>query len=223
MRVLVVEDDPSIVEPLADGLRLQGYEPVITTSGQQAVDLARASDVVLLDLGLPDLDGLEVCRRIRRGSDVPIIMVSARDDELDRVMGLELGADDYVVKPFSMRELVARIRAHVRRLPSSGSAAAERESEQLGPLRLDRRTRRVTIEGEPVHLTAKEFDLLAVLLEDAGAVVRREDLMSRVWDINWFGSTKTLDVHVGSLRNKLGDTRWIETVRSVGYRAVEPS
>ena len=222
-RVLVVEDDPSIVEPLADGLRLQGYEPVITTSGQQAVDLARASDVVLLDLGLPDLDGLEVCRRIRRGSDVPIIMVSARDDELDRVMGLELGADDYVVKPFSMRELVARIRAHVRRLPSSGSAAAERESEQLGPLRLDRRTRRVTIEGEPVHLTAKEFDLLAVLLEDAGAVVRREDLMSRVWDINWFGSTKTLDVHVGSLRNKLGDTRWIETVRSVGYRAVEPS
>jgi two-component system response regulator RegX3 len=170
-------------------------------------------DLVLLDLGLPDLDGYEVCRQLRAQSRVPIIVVTARGDEGDRVLGLELGADDYVVKPFGIRELVARVRAVARR------TVGEPEGPQrVGALEVDRRTRRVSVGGREVALAPKEFDLLSLLAEDAGAVVGRTQIMDEVWDPHWYGPTKTLDVHVASLRRKLGDPRWIETVRGVGFR-----
>ncbi|MGV8977807.1 MAG: response regulator transcription factor [Cellulomonas sp.] len=235
VRVLIVEDDPSLGEALSEGLRLQGFGPVWVRTGLDGLAAAPDADVVLLDLGLPDLDGLEVCRRIRAVSDVSVIMLSARGDELDRVLGLEAGADDYLVKPFSSRELVARLHGLERRrdraelagqsqppaaLTSSASVTGNPSTEvRLGTLTLDGRTRTVAIAGRPVELTHKEFDLLAALLADPGAVCRREDLMSEVWDSHWFGSTKTLNVHVASLRAKLGDPGWIETVRGVGFRA----
>lgn len=223
VHIVIVEDEPSIAGPLADGLRLQGFEPTVTASGEEALRLGPDADLVLLDLALPDLDGMEVCRRLRATSEVPIIVVSARDGELDRVMGLELGADDYVVKPFSLRELIARIHALTRRLDARGvTSTDDDQTVELGHLSLDRRTREVSVDGQVVDLTVKEFDLLAALLDDPGAVMRRERLMEDVWDMNWFGSTKTLDVHVASLRRKLGDPRWIETVRGVGFRAVAP-
>jgi DNA-binding response OmpR family regulator len=173
------------------------------------------TDVVLLDLGLPDVDGFELCRELRARSEVPIIVVTARGDEIDRVVGLELGADDYVVKPFGLRELVARIRAVTRR-----SAVRVESPPTPAPRRLvvDRRTRRVTLDGALLALTPKEFDLLALLAGDPGAVCSRQEIIDRVWDPHWYGPTKTLDVHIGSLRRKLGDPRWIETVRGVGYR-----
>jgi len=226
VRVLVVEDDPSVGEPLIDGLRLQGFDPYWVRSGGEGLAAAGEADVVLLDLGLPDLDGLEVCRRLRADSDVPIVVVSARGEEIDRVLGLETGADDYLVKPFSSRELVARLHALTRRLerveqrrrvPVPAGAAAD-AAVMFGALTLDRRTRTVTVEAVDIDLTAKEFDLLEALLGDPGAVRRREDLMEEVWDTNWYGSTKTLNVHVAALRAKLGDPGWIETVRGVGFR-----
>jgi DNA-binding response OmpR family regulator len=177
-------------------------------------------DVVLLDLGLPDIDGVDVCRQLRAISDVPIIVVSARDDELDRVVGLEVGADDYVVKPFGMRELIARIRAVTRRSARTPGAQDEQQLLRVGKLTVDLRTRRVTVGGHELELTPKEFDLLAVLAAEPDTVLRREHLLEQVWDLNWYGSTKTLDVHVASLRKKLGDHRWIETIRGVGFRVV---
>jgi two-component system, OmpR family, response regulator RegX3 len=171
--------------------------------------------VVLLDLGLPDLDGFELCRRLRSQSDVPIVVISARGDELDRVVGLELGADDYMVKPFGFRELVARIRAVTRR--SSASADASRP-QRIGELEIDRRTRRVRVADAEVALTPKEFDVLAYLAGQPGTVVTRQELLEDVWDPHWYGPTRTLDVHVASIRKKLGDPRWVETVRGVGFR-----
>jgi DNA-binding response OmpR family regulator len=171
-------------------------------------------DVVLLDLGLPDGDGLDVLRDIRRVSDVPVVVVSARGDEADRVVGLELGSDDYVVKPFSVRELAARIRAISRRRRVESSSDS-------GRVRVDRGRRQVSVDGQEVVLTAKEFDLLAVLAEEPGRAVPRQELFARVWDPVWVGSGKTLDVHVASLRRKLGDPALVETVRGVGYRLVE--
>ena len=215
MRVLIVEDDDAIAIPLAKGLVREGFEVERVSTGQAALDAAPA-DLILLDLGLPDLDGYEVCRRIRASSDVPLIVITARGEEVDRVIGLELGADDYVVKPFGLRELVARIRAVTRR----SGARPEPVGEQLraGPLEIDRRTHRVTVNGDAVALTRKEYDLLVSLASDPGAVRTREDIIDEVWDPHWFGPTKTLDVHVASLRRKLGDPGWIETVRGVGYR-----
>ncbi|MGD9792736.1 MAG: response regulator transcription factor [Acidimicrobiia bacterium] len=169
-----------------------------------------------------DLDGLEVCRRIRAGSDVPIIVVSARDAELDRVMGLELGADDYVVKPFSARELVARIRAVTRRHDPSPTPDPADAVQTIGNVTIDRRGRRVHVDGAEVELTNKEFDLLAYLAEQPGAVRSRVDIMSEVWDSNWYGPTKTVDVHVAAIRRKLGDPRWIEAVRGIGFRFETP-
>ncbi|MEY4169685.1 MAG: hypothetical protein RLZ94_758, partial [Actinomycetota bacterium] len=171
-------------------------------------------DLVLLDLGLPDGDGLEVLREIRKTSDVPVIIATARGEETDRIVGLELGSDDYVVKPFSVRELAARIRAvgrRRRREPTTSSARVV----------VDRDRREATIDGETVDLTAKEFDLLAVLAEEPGRVVPRQELFARVWDPVWVGTGKTLDVHVASLRRKVGDPGLIETVRGVGYRLAE--
>ncbi len=215
MRLLVVEDDPTISVPLAEGLRREGFEVTVAETGTAALAAAPA-DLVLLDLGLPDLEGRVVCQRMRERSSVPIIVVTARGEEIDRVILLELGADDYVVKPFGIRELVARIRAVLRRTTGGESATPVAVIEVAG-LRIDRRSHTVTFDGAPVSLTPKEYDLLVCLASDPGAVRSREQLIHDVWDENWWGSTKTLDVHVASLRKKLRP-ELIETVRSVGYR-----
>jgi DNA-binding response OmpR family regulator len=219
MRVLLVEDDDSIAEPLTAGLGRYGFQVSRARTGAEAL-ASSPHDVILLDLGLPDMDGIDVCRRLRATSAVPIIVITARSEEVDRVLGLELGADDYVVKPFGFRELVARIRAVTRR--AQPAAEPTLGPQRLGPLELDRRQRRVRLDGTEMALTAKEFDLLALLAEDPGAVYEREQILEQVWDPHWFGPTKTLDVHVASLRKKLGDPGWIETVRGVGFRLVPP-
>jgi DNA-binding response OmpR family regulator len=227
MRVLIVEDDDAIATPLAKGLVREGLAVDRVETGQDALDRASATsfDVVLLDLGLPDRDGFDVCRDLRARSDVPIIVVTARSEEVDRVVGLELGADDYIVKPFGFRELVARIRAVARRRgPRPDAGAIDRAAAtELGALQVDRRTRRVVLDGLDVALTPKEFDLLAFLAEDPGAVCGRQQVLEEVWDPHWYGPTKTLDVHVASLRKKLGDPGWIETVRGVGFRLRVPT
>ncbi|MTV27154.1 response regulator transcription factor [Nitriliruptoraceae bacterium ZYF776] len=221
MRVLIVEDDPSVGASLVDGLRLQGFDPEWVTTGREGLDRVADAEVVLLDLNLPDLDGLEVCRQLRQVSDVPVVVLSARAEEVDRILGLELGADDYLVKPFSLRELVARLRAITRRIDRLAGRGAEPDAVvRAGALTLDRRTRTVTVGDTEIELTPKEHDLLAALLVDPGAVRTREELMDEVWDEHWYGSTKTLNVHVASLRTKLGDPAWIETVRGVGFRLV---
>lgn len=218
MRVLVVEDDSAIAEPLAVGLRREGFEVSCVSTGEAAL-AAPPADLVLLDLGLPDGHGFEVCRRMRARSSVPIIILTARDDEIDRVTGLELGADDYVVKPFGFRELVARIRAVSRR---TASPAANGAPQQIGGLEIDRRSHRVLLGGEEVSLTPKEFDLLSLLAADPGAMVTRREILAEVWDPHWYGTSKTVDVHIASLRRKLGHPEWIETSRGVGFRLSIP-
>ncbi len=217
-RVLVVEDDVSIAEPLRAGLLREGYEVDLVGTGAQAL-ASPPADLVLLDLGLPDLDGRDVCKRLRERSEIPIIVVTARSDEVDRVVLLELGADDYMVKPFGFRELVARMRAVLRR---ATAGVKERDADtplEVGPLHIDPRTRRVTFRGAPISLTPKEHDLLVYLARDPEAVHPREQIIADVWDENWWGSTKTLDVHIASLRKKL-TPETIETVRGVGFRLV---
>jgi DNA-binding response OmpR family regulator len=213
MNILVVEDDRSIAEPLATGLRRLGFEVTLVATGRDAL-AATDHDVVLLDLGLPDMDGTDVCRQIRSRSDVPIIVVTARGDEVDRVIGLELGADDYVVKPFGFRELVARIHAVTRR----HQPRRDDRPRRVAGLELDARTRRVRLDGRELDLTPKEFDLLAALMDEPGVVVSRRQLAERVWDSSWYTHSRTVDVHVAALRRKLGDAGWIETVRGVGFR-----
>jgi len=218
VQLLLVEDDPTISVPLAEGLTREGFVVTVAATGAAALAAAPA-DIVLLDLGLPDLEGRVVCQRLRERSSVPIIVVSARGEEIDRVILLELGADDYVVKPFGFRELVARIRAVMRRMASPDSAVAT-TGITVGDLAIDQRARVVTLAGATVALTPKEYDLLLCLATDPGAVRSREQLIHDVWDEHWWGSTKTLDVHVASLRKKLRP-EMIETVRSVGYRLTE--
>ncbi|MDP8957026.1 MAG: response regulator transcription factor [Actinomycetota bacterium] len=220
-RILVVEDESAIAEPLSDALTLEGFLPTVVGTGGDALDAHRREkfDVVLLDLMLPDIDGRDVARDIRSSSDVPIIIVSARGEEVDRIVGLELGADDYVVKPFSAKELAARIRAVLRR----GRSVRERtEPIEVGDVSLDPARRVATKAGRQLELAAREFDLLHLLIRHAGEVVKRQDIMDEVWDPHWFGSTKTLDVHVSWLRKKLEDDpsspRYITTVRGVGFR-----
>jgi DNA-binding response OmpR family regulator len=218
-RVLVVEDETTIVSPLTEALEREGYAVRVASTGAEALAAADDADFVLLDLGLPDVDGTDVCRALRARSSTPIIVVTARGDELDRVLLLELGADDYIVKPFGVRELVARIRAVRRRAqPAPVGAPAGGAAPDLGALRIDRRARRVFVQDAEVVLTPKEFDLLALLAGDPGAVMRREHIIEHVWDQHWWGPTKTLDVHIAALRRKLGDPAWIATVRGVGYR-----
>ena len=216
MRVLVVEDDPAVAMPLKEGLQRNGFEVGLVSYAAQAVPAVREMDpdLVLLDLGLPDGDGLDVLREVRRFSDVPVIIATARGEEMDRIIGLELGSDDYVVKPFSVRELAARIRAVGRRRRREPMASH-------GRVNVDRDRHEVRVDGDLVDLTAKEFDLLAVLAEEPGRAVPRQELFARVWDPVWVGTGKTLDVHVASLRRKLGDPAIIETVRGVGYRLAE--
>lgn len=207
----MVEDDPAVAVPLLAGLQRNGIETEHAIYASEVIAAAQGVDVVLLDLGLPDGDGLEVLRELRRTSDVPVIIATARGDEADRIVGLELGADDYVVKPFSVRELAARVRAVARRRRVESNLDS-------GRLVVDRNRHVVTVDGAAVELTAKEFDLLAVLAEEPGRAVTRQELFARVWDPVWIGTGKTLDVHVASLRKKLGDAGLIETVRGVGYR-----
>ena len=225
--ILFVEDEEAISSPFTRVLEREGFEPVVAATAAEAMELAERvePDLVLLDLTLPDGDGRDVCRALRRDSDVPIVMLTARGSELDRVVGLEMGADDYVVKPFSGAEVVSRIRAVLRRSRSDAAGGRFEPAFAVGDLEIDVAARTATLAGEPLELTRKEFDLLAELARNAGRVVTREDLMSRVWDVNWFGSTKTLDVHIGALRRKLGDDpaapRHIQTVRGVGFRFAE--
>ena len=220
-RILLIEDEESISEPFSRALAREGFEPVVARTASDALKLAATVDpeLVLLDLMLPDGDGRDVCRELRRRSETPIIMLTARGTETDRIVGLELGADDYVVKPFSGPEVIARIRAVLRRSRRDGDAAERRT---FGDLELDVDARRVRVGGKEVDLSRKEFDLLATLADAAGRVLTRDHLMARVWDENWFGPTKTLDVHIGTLRRKLGDDpsnpRYIHTVRGVGFR-----
>jgi len=215
VEVLIVEDDDAIAEPLAKGLAREGFDVRRASDGAAAL-AAGPADLVLLDLGLPDMDGFDVCRALRSRSAVPIIVLSARGEEVDRVIGLELGADDYLVKPFGFRELLARIRAVTRRTERRVDAPLI----EVGELRIDLRGHHVTVAGSPVALTPKEYDLLCCLARDPGAVRSRGEILDEVWDPHWYGPTKTLDVHVASLRRKLGDPTMIETVRGVGYRLV---
>lgn len=227
--LLLVEDDDAIGLPLVRALQREGYAVERTTSGLDALDRASSGsfDLVLLDLGLPDLDGTEVCRRLREGgSDVPVMMVTSRSDELDRVVGLDVGADDYLPKPFGLAELMARIRALLRRSAARAPVRSE-PTNQPAPGHLDVNTssRRVHVGGREVPLSPKEFDLLAVLARDPDTVVTREQLMDEVWDENWYGSTKTLDVTVARVRHKLeehGCRARIATIRGVGFRLEEP-
>lgn len=215
VQALVVEDDPGIARSMARGLAGAGYDVRVVETGTQALAAGQA-DIVLLDLGLPDMDGIEVCRELRRRSDAAIIVVTARTEEGDRVVALDEGADDYLVKPFGLAELLARIRAVLRRVRPSGPAVYGH-----GPMTVDPRTRRVTVRGAEVSLTPKEFDILECLAADPGRVVTRQELLERVWDANWYGPTKVLDVHVAALRRKLGVTGLVETVYGRGFRLGE--
>jgi two-component system response regulator RegX3 len=225
-RILVVEDEESISQPFAEALRRAGFEALVTATAAGALELAGSTkpDLVMLDLALPDGDGRDICRELRRRSDVPIMMLTARGTEMDKIVGLELGADDYVVKPFSAAEVISRIRAVLRR--SNRRDGAPEKPIRIGALELDPGARIARIDGRELDLSRKEFDLLTELMRHAGQVVKREDLMAEVWDTNWFGSTKTLDVHIGWLRRKLGDDSadptYIETVRGVGFRFAAP-
>jgi len=226
VKILLVEDDRSIAATVVEGLTAEGFS--VDHAGTGAAALAAAGyDMVLLDLGLPDMDGRDVCRQLRARTAAPIIMLTARAEEFDRVLGLELGADDYVTKPFSFRELVARIRAVGRRTfdaPADGSPVDDLNGVQrIVELSIDRRTRRVHIGAEEIALTAKEFDLLAYLATDTGAVRTRTEILENVWDAHWYGPTKTVDAHVASLRKKLGNHEWIQAVRGVGFRLEPPA
>nr|WP_223188592.1 response regulator transcription factor [Streptomyces sp. TRM68416] len=213
----MVEDDEPVAQSLRRGLSRYGFEVEWVTTGGAALAHEGPYDVVLLDLGLPDTDGLDVCKALRERGEVPIIVISARSDETDRVVGLELGADDYVSKPFGVREVIARIRAVMRRVQPRTAAAAG--PDRYGPrLTVDRKAARVRLDGEEISLAPKEYDLLAFLTEEPGALMSREQIMEAVWDANWFGPTKTLDVHVAALRRKLKGAVTIEAVRGVGFR-----
>src|SRR5512132_2961866 len=222
--ILIVEDEEGIARPLSSHLVREGFDPSIAATIEEARRsvLADPPDLVLLDVMLPDGDGRDLCRELRSISAVPIVMLTARGEDVDKIVGLELGADDYVVKPFSAGELVARIRAILRR----GRSREKEAVIEVGDLRLDRAARTVTRSGRESTLAGREFDLLALLMANSGSVARRERIMDEVWDEHWFGSTKTLDVHIAWLRKKLEDDpshpRYITTIRGVGFRFAAP-
>jgi DNA-binding response OmpR family regulator len=216
--LLLVEDEDAIGSLVSAYLEQTGYRVAWVRSGEEALaqlDQLRPS-LVILDIGLPGQDGFDVCRGIRARSSVPILMLTARDEEVDRVAGLEVGADDYVTKPFSPRELAARVKAVLRRT----QPAVPEQRLELGDVAVDTLAREVTVAGEPVELTGKEFDLLAYLLENAGIVVSRDQLLEQVWGMSYAGGTRTVDVHVAQLRRKLGRPEAIRTFRGSGYKAV---
>jgi two-component system, OmpR family, response regulator RegX3 len=221
-RILLVEDEESITTPLVEALGREGFDAEVARTAGEALELAPRLDP---DLMLPDGSGFDVCRELRMTSRVPIIMVTARGDETDRIVGLELGADDYVVKPFSAREVMARIRAVLRRA-EPGEAVSDDSPISIGDVRLDPARRTATKGGEQLELSRKEFDVLQLLVRAAGSVVTRDRLIDEIWDPNWFGSTKTLDVHISGLRKKLGEESgaptYLHTVRGVGFRFAAP-
>jgi two-component system, OmpR family, response regulator RegX3 len=225
--ILLIEDEESISEPLSAALRQEGFDVRVADTAEAGLEAfkARPHDLVLLDVMLPDGDGKDVLREIRSVSRVPVIMLTARGEEMDRVLGLELGADDYVTKPFSGAELVARLRAVLRR-STYGEEVPPSAILEVGDVVMNLETHRVRKGDEDVELTVKEYELLRVLLEHAGKVVRRNALVQEVWDPSWFGSTKTVDVHMSALRKKLGDDpgspRYVHTVRGVGFRFASP-
>lgn len=216
MKILVVEDDPGIADVLAFALTAGGHEVSTATRGAEAVERAREAECVILDVGLPDIDGFEVCRRLRQQSDVPVLFLTSRADEIDRVVGLEIGGDDYLIKPFSTRELLARIKAVTRRANRSTPSAEVSEH-----LTLDSEKRSVHFRGTPVDLSRVEFDLLALLLGQPGRVYTRNQILDGAWTDGGCVTDRTVDAHVKSLRKKLGDPGLIETVRGVGYRLRE--
>ena len=220
-QLLLVEDEESIGSLVSAYLEQTGYRVAWVRSGEEALSTFEQLEprMVILDIGLPGADGFDICRAIRTRSTVPILMLTARDEEADRVAGLEVGADDYVSKPFSPRELAARVKAVLRR---SEPSAPSTQRLEIGDLFLDPQSREVMVAGEPVELTAKEFDLLAYLLENAGIVVSRDQLLDRVWGMSYAGGTRTVDVHVAQLRRKLGRPDSIRTFRGSGYKAVKP-
>jgi two-component system response regulator RegX3 len=218
MRILLVEDEHAIAEPLVEGLQREGFSVTHVDNGADAL-AAPEPDLVLLDLRLPDIDGFDVARELRGRSRVPIIMMTARSEEIDIVVGLEIGADDYLVKPFGFRQLLARIRAVTRRtdaVPDTGDGLV------VGRLVVDVPARLAHLGGRELDLTPREFELIALLASRPGVVVERDAIFREVWGGEWFGSPKTIDVHVAALRRKLGDARWIETSRSVGFRLRDP-
>ncbi|MCZ7456286.1 response regulator transcription factor [Streptomyces sp. WMMC940] len=229
MRLLLVEDDHHVATAVSAILTHHGFEVVHASTGEKAMRTLLSNDVapfdvILLDLGLPDQDGYEVCGRIRRWSSTPVIMVTARSDVRSRIHGLNRGADDYVVKPYNTRELIARIHAVSRRTaPPSDGEARKRSDLRFGTVRIELTARRVSVAGTAVHLTRKEFDLLALLAQRPGVVFRREQIISEVWESRWEGAERTLEVHVASLRSKLRTSALIEVVRGVGYRLAAPS
>jgi len=214
--VLIVEDDTGIATQLVRGLQIAGYKTSRVATGHDLLNWP-ATDVVLLDLGLPDVDGLDLCRQIRARSDAAIIVVTARGEESDRVLALDEGADDYLVKPFGLAELLARVRAVLRR-----SRPQDSELLRFGDLTVDLRSCKVTVAGREVSLTPKEFDILECLATDPGRVVSRQEIMEQAWDAHWYGPMKVLDVHVASLRKKLGEPRLIESVYGRGFRLADP-
>jgi DNA-binding response OmpR family regulator len=229
MRLLLVEDDDHVAAALSAVLARHGFQVVHARSGEEALHALLPAEqepfgVVLLDLGLPDQDGYEVCGKIRKRSAIPVIMVTARADVRSRIHGLNLGADDYVVKPYDTGELLARIHAVARRgTPGEETGATPLATLLLGPVRIELPTRRVSVHGQEVQLTRKEFDLIALLAQRPGVVFRREQIISEVWRTSWEGTGRTLEVHVASLRSKLRLPALIETVRGVGYRLVPSS
>ncbi|WP_159793864.1 response regulator transcription factor [Puerhibacterium puerhi] len=233
-RILVVEDEESYRDPLTYQLSREGFDVVEAATGTEALERydAEGADLVLLDLMLPGLPGTEVCRQLRQRGDVPVIMLTAKDTEIDKVVGLELGADDYVTKPYSFRELLARVRAVLRRrspaaaAESAGSAEEEPDGVlEVGPVRMDVDRHTVTVGGEPIALPLKEFDLLELLMRNAGRVLTRGQLIDRVWGPDYVGDTKTLDVHVKRIRAKIepdpGAPRFLLTVRGLGYKLAD--
>ena len=226
MKVLVVEDDPRISDVLEYALKAEGYDVQKAQRGREAIEMAQRSApaLIVLDVGLPDIDGFEVCRSVRKFSDVPVIFLTSRSDEIDRVVGLEIGGDDYVVKPFSPRELLARIKAIRRRHDRAASAPAETPADtelRYGPITIDSEKFRVRSGNREIILTAQEFKLLELLVRHPGRVFTRAQVLNRAWGDGGLVTDRTIDVHVKSLRKKFGKLDFIETVRGIGYRARE--
>ncbi len=225
-QLLLIDDDPMITEPLARQLGVAGYRVLVAHNGRSGLELAQTHqpDLVVLDVMMPEMDGWEVCRKLRQISVVPILMLTALGDEVDRILGLELGADDYLTKPFSTRELKARIKALLRRVELDHQAVPIRQELKVGEIRMDLDTRQVFKNSELLPLRYKEFELLTLLLSRAGDVVTRAELFDKIWGTDWLGDTRTLDVHIRWLREKIEDDpsqpRYIQTVRGVGYRLV---
>jgi len=227
-RILIIDDEPMIVESVSYNLKQEGYEVLSANNGEAGLKLVETEklDLILLDLMLPGMNGLEICRSIRQNSEMPIIILTAKEGEIDRVLGLELGADDYVIKPFSMRELMARIRTVLKRYQATNTGGSEKSEQpnvvNFGELIIDFPGHEVTVKGKPANLSGKEFELLKILIHHSGQVLSREQLLNQVWGSDFYGGDRTVDVHIRWLREKIeddpGDPKYILTVRGVGYK-----